>query len=104
MAARESGRIPEEGAQDHGAPERRGLSRGAAAKAIGVSFRTLQRWEQSGRLVPASRSDGGHARYSTEQVESCREKSERSRGSAPSGESTTSTGTTQAVDARSGYL
>jgi len=32
------------------------LSTGKAAKLLGVSVKTLQRWEREGRLIPAARS------------------------------------------------
>ena len=33
------------------------MSTGKAAKLLGVSVKTLQRWEREGRLIPVARTD-----------------------------------------------
>jgi len=33
------------------------ISTGKAAKLLGVSVKTLQRWEREGRLIPVARTD-----------------------------------------------
>lgn len=43
------------------------LSINEAATILGVSNKTLRRWEQAGKLVPL-RTQGGHRRYTTEQI------------------------------------
>ena len=40
----------------------------AFAEAIGVTVRTLQRWDREGRLKPASRTPGNRRMYSEEQL------------------------------------
>ena len=44
------------------------FSIGQAARLLGVSVRTLERHRSAGRLVPARRTPGGHARYSAAQL------------------------------------
>ena len=41
------------------------MSTGKAAKRLGVSVKTLQRWEREGRLIPVARTDS-HRRLYTE--------------------------------------
>lgn len=55
------------------------------AKRIGVSPRTLLRWEKAGKMSPAGHTDGGHRRYTEEQVQAYF----RSHGMAPGGEGCT---------------
>jgi hypothetical protein len=43
-------------------PERL-ISSGVAARELGVTGTTLRRWMDSGRIRPASRTMGGHARW-----------------------------------------
>jgi len=45
------------------------LSTGRAAKRLGVSVRTIYRWEAAGRLVPISRLSSGQRRFSSRDVE-----------------------------------
>ena len=45
------------------------ISIGRAALILGVSTKTVQRWEQMGRLSLAGRSEGGHRRYVLADVE-----------------------------------
>jgi excisionase family DNA binding protein len=49
------------------------LSIGQAAKLLGVSVDTLRRKEESGELIP-ERSEGGHRRYSSLQIDGFRKK------------------------------
>lgn len=44
------------------------LSTGAAAMRLGVSVKTLQRWDREGRLVPSARTPGGRRLYSESQL------------------------------------
>jgi hypothetical protein len=39
------------------------VTTGAAAKAVGVSLTTLQRWAHAGLVEPALRTAGGHFRW-----------------------------------------
>ena len=39
------------------------LSIGAFAQLLGVSIKTLRRWDQNGKLKPSFRTSGGHRRY-----------------------------------------
>jgi len=39
------------------------------ADIFGVSTRTLERWRSSKKLIPDSRTIGGHSRYSQSQIE-----------------------------------
>ena len=40
-----------------------------AAKLLGVTVKTMQRWEREGRLVPIARSETNRRRYTVEQVQ-----------------------------------
>lgn len=44
------------------------LSSGDLADYCGVTLRTIQRWQSTGRIRPASRTLGRHARYTPEQA------------------------------------
>ncbi len=44
------------------------MSTGKAAKLLGVSVKTLQRWEREGRLIPAARTDSNRRRYTESQL------------------------------------
>lgn len=44
------------------------MSTGKAAKLLGVTVKTLQRWEREGRLVPAARSDSNRRLYTESQL------------------------------------
>ena len=44
------------------------MSTGRAAKLLGVSVKTLQRWEREGRLVPAARTDSNRRLYTESQL------------------------------------
>ncbi len=46
------------------------LSTGQAAKRLGVSIRTLYRWEAAGRLRPMTRLPSGQRRFSVREVDS----------------------------------
>jgi excisionase family DNA binding protein len=39
-----------------------------AAKLLGITVRTLQRWEREGRLVPATRTASNRRRYTESQL------------------------------------
>jgi len=39
------------------------MSTGKAAKLLGVSVKTLQRWEREGRLIPVARTDSNRRLY-----------------------------------------
>lgn len=41
-------------------------STGKAAKLLGVSVKTLQRWEREGRLIPVARTDSNRRLYTTQ--------------------------------------
>jgi len=43
------------------------LSIDEAAKYLGVSSKTLRRWESAGKLIP-ERTEGGHRRYSADKL------------------------------------
>lgn len=44
------------------------MSTGKAAQALGVTVKTVQRWEREGRLVPAARSDRNRRLYTETQI------------------------------------
>lgn len=44
------------------------LSTGKAAKLLGVSVKTLQRWEREGRLTPVARTDSNRRLYTEAQI------------------------------------
>jgi predicted site-specific integrase-resolvase len=44
------------------------LSTGKAAKLLGVSVKTLQRWEREGRLIPVARTDSNRRLYTEAQI------------------------------------
>lgn len=44
------------------------MSTGRAAKLLGVSVKTLQRWEREGRLIPVSRTDSNRRLYTEAQI------------------------------------
>jgi predicted site-specific integrase-resolvase len=44
------------------------MSTGKAAKLLGVSVKTLQRWEREGRLVPVARTDSNRRLYTESQI------------------------------------
>lgn len=46
------------------------FSIGLTASMLGVCVKTLRRWEESGYLVPAFRTSGGHRRYAYTQLQS----------------------------------
>ncbi|MGO4576678.1 IS607 family transposase [Cupriavidus sp. 2TAF22] len=60
----------------------RTYSTGKAAEMLGVSVKTLQRWEREGRLIPASRSDSNRRVYTEQQLADFRGL-QRSGGKAP---------------------
>lgn len=41
---------------------------GQAAKELGVSIRTMERWKQNGKLKPARNTKGQHGRYHKDQL------------------------------------
>jgi excisionase family DNA binding protein len=41
---------------------------GEAARAVGVSHRSLVRWAQEGTVTPAWRTPGGHLRWDIDQL------------------------------------
>jgi transposase len=43
------------------------ISTGNAAKLLGVSVKTLQRWEREGRLIPVARTDSNRRLYTETQ-------------------------------------
>jgi len=45
------------------------ISIGQAATVLGVAISTLRRWEKEGRLLPHSRTKGGHRRYHLAHIE-----------------------------------
>jgi predicted site-specific integrase-resolvase len=44
------------------------MGAGKAAHLLGVSVKTLQRWEREGRLIPAARSDSNRRLYTENQL------------------------------------
>ena len=44
------------------------MSSGKAARLLGVSVKTLQRWEREGRLIPAARTPGNRRLYTEAQL------------------------------------
>lgn len=44
------------------------MSLGKAARLLGVSVKTLQRWEREGRLIPAARTDSNRRLYTETQL------------------------------------
>ncbi len=44
------------------------ISTGKAAKLLGVSVKTLQRWEREGRLVRVARTDSNRRLYTETQI------------------------------------
>jgi DNA-binding transcriptional MerR regulator len=44
------------------------LAIGHAAKRLGITVKTLQRWEREGRLVPAARTASNRRRYTESQL------------------------------------
>lgn len=44
------------------------MSTGKAAKLLGVSVKTLQRWEREGRMIPAARTVGNRRLYTESQL------------------------------------
>lgn len=44
------------------------FSTGKAAKLLGVSVKTLQRWEREGRLIPVARTDSNRRLYTESQI------------------------------------
>jgi predicted site-specific integrase-resolvase len=44
------------------------ISTGKAAKLLGVSVKTLQRWEREGRLIPTARTDSNRRLYTEAQI------------------------------------
>jgi predicted site-specific integrase-resolvase len=44
------------------------MSTGKAAKLLGMSVKTLQRWEREGRLIPAARTDSNRRLYTEAQI------------------------------------
>ncbi|MDY0267966.1 MAG: IS607 family transposase [Trichloromonas sp.] len=44
------------------------ISTGKAAKLLGVSVKTLQRWEREGRLIPVARTDSNRRLYTEAQI------------------------------------
>jgi excisionase family DNA binding protein len=44
------------------------MSTGKAAKLLGVSVKTLQRWEREGRLIPVARTDSNRRLYTETQI------------------------------------
>lgn len=45
------------------------MSTGKAAKRLGVTVKTLQRWEREGRLIPAARTDSNRRLYTEAQLD-----------------------------------
>jgi excisionase family DNA binding protein len=39
-----------------------------AADELGVTIRTIERWRESGVLIPAQRTAGNHSRYTEQQI------------------------------------
>ena len=46
------------------------ISTGKAAKMLGVTVKTLQRWEREGRLIPVGRTDSNRRLYTISQIKS----------------------------------
>lgn len=44
------------------------ISTGKAAKLLGVTVKTLQRWEREGRLIPVARTDSNRRLYTESQI------------------------------------
>lgn len=44
------------------------ISTGKAAKLLGISIKTLQRWEREGRLIPVGRTDSNRRLYTESQI------------------------------------
>ena len=44
------------------------ISTGKAAKRLGISVKTLQRWEREGRLIPVGRTDSNRRLYTESQI------------------------------------
>jgi DNA-binding transcriptional MerR regulator len=44
------------------------ISTGKAAKPLGVSVKTLQRWERERRLIPVARTDSNRRLYTETQI------------------------------------
>jgi DNA-binding transcriptional MerR regulator len=44
----------------------------AAAKELGVTPKTLERWRFAGKFVPVMTTMGGHTRYSEQQIEAAK--------------------------------
>lgn len=44
------------------------ISTGKAAKLLGVSVKTIQRWEREGRLIPVARTDSNRRLYTEAQI------------------------------------
>ena len=44
------------------------ISTGKAAKLLGVTVKTLQRWEREGRLIPVARTDSNRRLYTKSQI------------------------------------
>jgi excisionase family DNA binding protein len=40
-----------------------------AAKRLGVTVKTVQRWERQGKLIPIARTDNNHRLYTEEQIQ-----------------------------------
>lgn len=40
-----------------------------AAKKLGVTTKTLERWRNEGRFSPVMKTAGGHSRYSSDQID-----------------------------------
>lgn len=45
------------------------ISTGKAAKLLGISVKTIQRWEREGRLIPIARTDTNRRLYTVSQIE-----------------------------------
>lgn len=58
------------------------MSTGKAAKMLGVTVKTLQRWEREGRLIPAARTSTNLRRYTEAQLLACLGKKPRAPGRA----------------------
>lgn len=51
------------------------LSTQNVAEILGVTVRTVERWRESGALIPEKRTNGNHSRYTEEQI--CQFKADR---------------------------